>query len=179
MRSRSDGFDHRKRGSGSPIAVPLCDQNSVSHYRGPISGFPEAGHDPRCGITRSMAGSHTGSGYFSPPQPGQSLIAYLQSQDTETCADLERENAHFFISEVVIAAMEQMQYERRHKKRKEMQRVNTDGDMRRIGRFGSHSPPCFRQGGPGEYSRHLGSDGQSSGSATGTSGSLDEGMFMS
>ncbi|GAU88592.1 hypothetical protein RvY_01264-2 [Ramazzottius varieornatus] len=54
------------------------------------------------------------SSYFSPPRKGQSLIGYLKSQDTVTCADLERENAHFFISEAIIAAVQCVQYEQRH-----------------------------------------------------------------
>lgn len=57
---------------------------------------------------------HASLSVFSPPKPGQTLLSYLRSQDTETCADLERENAHFFISEAVIAAVEQMFYDRNH-----------------------------------------------------------------
>ncbi|XP_060070855.1 run domain Beclin-1-interacting and cysteine-rich domain-containing protein-like [Ylistrum balloti] len=48
--------------------------------------------------------------YFPQPQQGQSLINYLSSQDFHTCANLDKENAHFSISEALIAAIEQMKW---------------------------------------------------------------------
>lgn len=50
------------------------------------------------------------SGYFPQPQKGQSLLNYLSSHDFHTCANLEKENAHFSISEALIAAIEQMKW---------------------------------------------------------------------
>ncbi|XP_060554922.1 run domain Beclin-1-interacting and cysteine-rich domain-containing protein-like isoform X2 [Ruditapes philippinarum] len=50
------------------------------------------------------------SGYFPQPQQGQSLLHYLSSHDFHTCANLEKENAHFSISEALIAAIEQMKW---------------------------------------------------------------------
>lgn len=44
------------------------------------------------------------------PQPGQSLIGFLSSKD-KPYAELDRENAHFNISEAVIAALTQMQFD--------------------------------------------------------------------
>ncbi|XP_068218590.1 run domain Beclin-1-interacting and cysteine-rich domain-containing protein [Palaemon carinicauda] len=44
------------------------------------------------------------------PQPGQSLIGFLASKD-KPYAELDRENAHFNISEAVIAALTQMQFD--------------------------------------------------------------------
>jgi hypothetical protein len=121
--------------------------------------------------------------YFSPPRPGQSLIGYLQSQDTETCADLERENAHFFVSDVIIAAVEQMQYERRHASERGLD-VNgatasaSDEDVGLPSASGSHlesprSPVARTPLGLMRY-KDIVSDGQSSSAGT-TSGSLDEG----
>ncbi|XP_053404594.1 run domain Beclin-1-interacting and cysteine-rich domain-containing protein-like isoform X2 [Mercenaria mercenaria] len=49
-------------------------------------------------------------GYFPQPQQGQSLLHYLSSHDFHTCANLEKENAHFSISEALIAAIEQMKW---------------------------------------------------------------------
>ncbi|XP_013067442.2 run domain Beclin-1-interacting and cysteine-rich domain-containing protein-like isoform X2 [Biomphalaria glabrata] len=46
------------------------------------------------------------------PTEGQSLISYLTSQDFNTCANLEKENAHFHISEALIAAFESMKWNR-------------------------------------------------------------------
>ncbi|KAM4575359.1 run domain Beclin-1-interacting and cysteine-rich domain-containing protein isoform 1-T1 [Fundulus diaphanus] len=47
-------------------------------------------------------------GMFRKPSKGQSLISYLSEQDFGSCADLEKENAHFSISESLIAAIELM-----------------------------------------------------------------------
>ncbi|XP_075944230.1 run domain Beclin-1-interacting and cysteine-rich domain-containing protein isoform X2 [Anarhichas minor] len=49
-------------------------------------------------------------GMFRQPSEGQSLISYLSEQDFGSCADLEKENAHFSISESLIAAIELMKY---------------------------------------------------------------------
>ncbi|XP_029105314.1 run domain Beclin-1-interacting and cysteine-rich domain-containing protein isoform X2 [Scleropages formosus] len=53
---------------------------------------------------------------FRRPSKGQSLISYLAEQDFGSCADLEKENAHFSISESLIAAIELMKcnLSRRH-----------------------------------------------------------------
>nr|BAE42541.1 unnamed protein product [Mus musculus] len=50
----------------------------------------------------------SGEGMFRRPSEGQSLISYLSEQDFGGCADLEKENAHFSISESLIAAIELM-----------------------------------------------------------------------
>lgn len=58
-----------------------------------------------------LEGSHylsSGEGMFRRPSEGQSLISYLSEQDFGSCADLEKENAHFSISESLIAAIELM-----------------------------------------------------------------------
>ncbi|XP_026092182.1 run domain Beclin-1-interacting and cysteine-rich domain-containing protein-like isoform X3 [Carassius auratus] len=47
-------------------------------------------------------------GLFRRPSEGQSLISYLSEQDFGSCADLEKENAHFSICESLIAAIELM-----------------------------------------------------------------------
>ncbi|XP_015281457.1 PREDICTED: run domain Beclin-1 interacting and cysteine-rich containing protein, partial [Gekko japonicus] len=51
---------------------------------------------------------NSGEGMFRRPSEGQSLISYLSEQDFGSCADLEKENAHFSISESLIAAIELM-----------------------------------------------------------------------
>ncbi|CAK6441744.1 unnamed protein product [Pipistrellus nathusii] len=50
----------------------------------------------------------SGESMFRRPSEGQSLISYLSEQDFGSCADLEKENAHFSISESLIAAIELM-----------------------------------------------------------------------
>ncbi|XP_032081309.1 run domain Beclin-1-interacting and cysteine-rich domain-containing protein isoform X2 [Thamnophis elegans] len=51
---------------------------------------------------------HSAEGMFRRPTEGQSLISYLSEQDFGSCEDLEKENAHFSISESLIAAIELM-----------------------------------------------------------------------
>ena len=49
------------------------------------------------------------TGYFPRPKEGQSLTSFLSSaQFARANAELDRENAHFSISEAMIAAMEQV-----------------------------------------------------------------------
>ena len=44
-------------------------------------------------------------------QRGQSLVEYLMSnQSTKICAELDRENAHFSVSEAMIAAIEESKF---------------------------------------------------------------------
>ncbi|PIK35736.1 putative run domain Beclin-1 interacting and cysteine-rich containing protein isoform X1 [Apostichopus japonicus] len=47
-------------------------------------------------------------GYFPQPSEGESLMSFLSSQDFATCPELDRENAHFCISEAIISAVEQI-----------------------------------------------------------------------
>ncbi|XP_022098659.1 run domain Beclin-1-interacting and cysteine-rich domain-containing protein-like isoform X2 [Acanthaster planci] len=46
--------------------------------------------------------------YFPQPAQGQSLMSFLSSRDFERIPELDRENAHFSISEAIIAAVEQI-----------------------------------------------------------------------
>lgn len=49
------------------------------------------------------------TGYFPRPAEGQSLFSFLSSgQFSRANAELDRENAHFNISEAMIAAIEQV-----------------------------------------------------------------------
>uniref|UniRef100_A0A669BDF2 Rubicon autophagy regulator n=1 Tax=Oreochromis niloticus TaxID=8128 RepID=A0A669BDF2_ORENI len=85
------------------------------------SSFSEGQKGPGRGLkghTRSFSdtgvnqklrnGDSTSEGMFRRPSEGQSLISYLSEQDFGSCADLEKENAHFSISESLIAAIELM-----------------------------------------------------------------------
>ncbi len=48
-------------------------------------------------------------GSFPKPSPGQSIMSFLMSGVfTQTSAELDRENAHFHISEALIAVLEQV-----------------------------------------------------------------------
>lgn len=49
------------------------------------------------------------TGYFPKPAKGQTLLSFLTSGEfARTNAELDRENAHFCISEAIISAMEQI-----------------------------------------------------------------------
>lgn len=51
----------------------------------------------------------TGQDYFPKPAKGQSLRAYLtSSKKARSNAELDRENAHFSVSEAIISAMEKL-----------------------------------------------------------------------
>ncbi|ELW61614.1 run domain Beclin-1-interacting and cysteine-rich domain-containing protein isoform X4 [Tupaia chinensis] len=87
--------------------------NDKSKLRGPLS----SGQSSEVSTPSSLYVEHEGSQYlcsgegmFRRPSEGQSLISYLSEQDFGSCADLEKENAHFSISESLIAAIELMKY---------------------------------------------------------------------
>ncbi|CAH1183323.1 unnamed protein product [Phaedon cochleariae] len=56
------------------------------------------------------------TGYFPKPTKGQSLLSFLTSGNfSKTNAELDRENAHFNISEAIISAMEQIKCKQSYK----------------------------------------------------------------
>eukprot|EP00063_Salmo_salar_P030490 XP_014005325.1 PREDICTED: run domain Beclin-1 interacting and cysteine-rich containing protein [Salmo salar] len=65
---------------------------------------------------------------FRKPLEGQSLISYLSEQDFGSCADLEKENAHFSISESLIAAIELMKCNLRRRVVVEEEEEGDDSD---------------------------------------------------
>ncbi|KAM6938297.1 run domain Beclin-1-interacting and cysteine-rich domain-containing protein [Lycodopsis pacificus] len=89
-------------------------------------------------------------GMFRQPSEGQSLISYLSEQDFGSCADLEKENAHFSISESLIAAIELMKYNLRRQEEGEeegdsdceIQQLKQKIRLRRQQIRRSRVPPC-------------------------------------
>uniref|UniRef100_A0AAY4DUI6 RUN domain-containing protein n=1 Tax=Denticeps clupeoides TaxID=299321 RepID=A0AAY4DUI6_9TELE len=82
-----------------------------SHARGHIRSLSDTGRN----FGQFACHSTITDGMFRKPSEGQSLISYLAEQDFGSCADLEKENAHFSISESLIAAIELMKCNmRRH-----------------------------------------------------------------
>ncbi|KAB0374393.1 hypothetical protein FD755_014649, partial [Muntiacus reevesi] len=83
-----------------------------SKLRGPLSYSGQSSEvSTRSSLYMEYEGSQylcSGEGMFRRPSEGQSLISYLSEQDFGSCADLEKENAHFSISESLIAAIELM-----------------------------------------------------------------------
>ncbi|CAB1314322.1 unnamed protein product [Coregonus sp. 'balchen'] len=69
---------------------------------------------------------------FRKPLEGQSLISYLSEQDFGSCADLEKENAHFSISESLIAAIELMKCNLRRLMEEEEEGGDSDSEIQQL-----------------------------------------------
>ncbi|XP_072581089.1 run domain Beclin-1-interacting and cysteine-rich domain-containing protein isoform X10 [Vulpes vulpes] len=118
-RSHSDTNIASRGASGGPrnitiiVEDPIAEScNDKSKLRGPL---PYSGQSSEVSTPSSLymeyeGGQYlcSGEGMFRRPSEGQSLISYLSEQDFGSCADLEKENAHFSISESLIAAIELM-----------------------------------------------------------------------
>nr|XP_013814951.1 PREDICTED: run domain Beclin-1 interacting and cysteine-rich containing protein isoform X2 [Apteryx mantelli mantelli] len=119
MRSHSDTnvASGKLHGGLRDITIIIEDPVAESHgdtggVRGPISGSTQSSEvsTPSSLYMEYDSGQYlsSGEGMFRRPSEGQSLISYLSEQDFGSCADLEKENAHFSISESLIAAIELM-----------------------------------------------------------------------
>uniref|UniRef100_A0A8C2HY67 Rubicon autophagy regulator n=1 Tax=Cyprinus carpio TaxID=7962 RepID=A0A8C2HY67_CYPCA len=71
-------------------------------------------------------------GLFRRPSEGQSLISYLSEQDFGSCADLEKENAHFSISESLIAAIELMKCNMRRPVEEGEEEGDSDSEIQQL-----------------------------------------------
>ncbi|XP_053285743.1 run domain Beclin-1-interacting and cysteine-rich domain-containing protein isoform X1 [Pleuronectes platessa] len=71
-------------------------------------------------------------GMFRKPSEGQSLISYLSEQDFGSCADLEKENAHFSISESLIAAIELMKCNLRRREEEGEEEGDSDCEIQQL-----------------------------------------------
>lgn len=71
-------------------------------------------------------------GSFRRPSEGQSLISYLSEQDFGSCADLEKENAHFSISESLIAAIELMKCNMRRRAEEAEEEGDSDSEIQKL-----------------------------------------------
>ncbi|PNJ03329.1 RUBCN isoform 1 [Pongo abelii] len=95
------------------VEDPIAEScNDKAKLRGPL---PYSGQSSEVSTPSSLYMEYeggrylcSGEGMFRRPSEGQSLISYLSEQDFGSCADLEKENAHFSISESLIAAIELM-----------------------------------------------------------------------
>ncbi|KAM6122217.1 run domain Beclin-1-interacting and cysteine-rich domain-containing protein [Pterocles gutturalis] len=127
----------------------------------------------------------SGEGMFRRPSEGQSLISYLSEQDFGSCADLEKENAHFSISESLIAAIElmkcnmmsrQLEEEEEEDSDKEIQELKQKIRIRRQQIRTRHLfPPCQEMGSDSLVATDSGSQFSSHGSMRlSDSGSADD-----
>ncbi|XP_042654894.1 run domain Beclin-1-interacting and cysteine-rich domain-containing protein isoform X4 [Tyto alba] len=119
MRSHSDTnvASGKLHGGLRDITIIIEDPVAESHDdpgggRGPVSASTQSSElsTPSSLYMEYDSGQYlsSGEGMFRRPSEGQSLISYLSEQDFGSCADLEKENAHFSISESLIAAIELM-----------------------------------------------------------------------
>ncbi|XP_008568915.1 PREDICTED: run domain Beclin-1 interacting and cysteine-rich containing protein isoform X1 [Galeopterus variegatus] len=118
IRSHSD-TSIASRASGGPRNITIIVEDPIAEscndklkLRGSL---PYSGQSSEVSTPSSLYMEYEGSQYlcsgegmFRRPSEGQSLISYLSEQDFGSCADLEKENAHFSISESLIAAIELM-----------------------------------------------------------------------
>ncbi|XP_048170829.1 run domain Beclin-1-interacting and cysteine-rich domain-containing protein isoform X4 [Corvus hawaiiensis] len=119
VRSHSDTnvTSGKLHGGLRDITIIIEDPVAESHGdpsggRGPVSASTQSSElsTPSSLYMEYDSGQYlsSGEGMFRRPSEGQSLISYLSEQDFGSCADLEKENAHFSISESLIAAIELM-----------------------------------------------------------------------
>ncbi|XP_024134429.1 run domain Beclin-1-interacting and cysteine-rich domain-containing protein isoform X1 [Oryzias melastigma] len=121
-RSFSDtGLNQKLRNGGGQRKITIIIEDPVAESAGEHSSgkdySPFSSQPSDSSINSSTYMDSHGSQYsslrdglFRKPSKGQSLISYLSEQDFGSCADLEKENAHFSISESLIAAIELMKY---------------------------------------------------------------------
>ncbi|XP_026092181.1 run domain Beclin-1-interacting and cysteine-rich domain-containing protein-like isoform X2 [Carassius auratus] len=104
IRSLSDTGVTQKQKHESVAATP------ISKSCGPFSPQSSDSSTNSSVYMESNGSQNNGvpDGLFRRPSEGQSLISYLSEQDFGSCADLEKENAHFSICESLIAAIELM-----------------------------------------------------------------------
>ncbi|XP_057595902.1 run domain Beclin-1-interacting and cysteine-rich domain-containing protein isoform X1 [Hippopotamus amphibius kiboko] len=100
---KSHARSHSDTNIASRGAPESC--SDKSKWRGPLS---YSGQSSEVSTPEGSPYLCSGEGMFRRPSEGQSLISYLSEQDFGSCADLEKENAHFSISESLIAAIELM-----------------------------------------------------------------------
>ncbi|XP_021571005.1 run domain Beclin-1-interacting and cysteine-rich domain-containing protein isoform X2 [Carlito syrichta] len=117
IRSHSDTNIASRGAPGDPRNITIIVEDPIAEscndklkLKGPLSGQSSEISTPSSLYMEYEGGQYlcSGEGMFRRPSEGQSLISYLSEQDFGSCADLEKENAHFSISESLIAAIELM-----------------------------------------------------------------------
>uniref|UniRef100_A0A8C3HW80 Rubicon autophagy regulator n=1 Tax=Chrysemys picta bellii TaxID=8478 RepID=A0A8C3HW80_CHRPI len=143
-----------------PVAESQCDASRVP---GHVSGSTQSSEasTPSSLYMEYDAGQYlsSGEGMFRRPSEGQSLISYLSEQDFGSCADLEKENAHFSISESLIAAIELMKCnvmnrrleEEEEESDKEIQELKQKIRIRRQQIRTKHVLPAYREVGSDSF----------------------------
>ncbi|XP_065413636.1 run domain Beclin-1-interacting and cysteine-rich domain-containing protein isoform X2 [Chrysemys picta bellii] len=146
------------------IEDPVAEsQSDASRVPGHVSGSTQSSEvsTPSSLYMEYDAGQYlsSGEGMFRRPSEGQSLISYLSEQDFGSCADLEKENAHFSISESLIAAIELMKCnvmnrrleEEEEESDKEIQELKQKIRIRRQQIRTKHVLPAYREVGSDSF----------------------------
>ncbi|CAM5173960.1 unnamed protein product [Natator depressus] len=138
-------------------------QGDATRVMGHVSGSTQSSEvsTPSSLYMEYDAGQYlsSGEGMFRRPSEGQSLISYLSEQDFGSCADLEKENAHFSISESLIAAIELMKCnvmnrrleEEEEESDKEIQELKQKIRIRRQQIRTKHVLPAYREVGSDSF----------------------------
>nr|XP_029487828.1 run domain Beclin-1-interacting and cysteine-rich domain-containing protein isoform X3 [Oncorhynchus nerka] len=145
IRSMSDmGINHKHRhGEGhrkitiiieDPVAESLVGVDCCVKAYSPFSPVISDVSTPSSLYMESNGSQYSSvpDGMFRKPSEGQSLISYLSEQDFGSCADLEKENAHFSISESLIAAIELMKCNLRRRREEEEDGDDSDSEIQQL-----------------------------------------------
>nr|XP_046157677.1 run domain Beclin-1-interacting and cysteine-rich domain-containing protein-like isoform X2 [Oncorhynchus gorbuscha] len=129
IRSMSDMVINHKHRHESLVGVDCC----VKAYS-PFSPVISDVSTPSSLYMESNGSQYSSvpDGMFRKPSEGQSLISYLSEQDFGSCADLEKENAHFSISESLIAAIELMKCNLRRRREEEEDGDDSDSEIQQL-----------------------------------------------
>ncbi|KAM8745807.1 run domain Beclin-1-interacting and cysteine-rich domain-containing protein isoform 3-T3 [Acanthopagrus schlegelii] len=161
-RSFSDtGINQKLRNGGGHRKITIIIEDPVAESAGDDPMKDYGSFSPQCSDASTPGSLYMEShgsqhstvpdGMFRKPSEGQSLISYLSEQDFGSCADLEKENAHFSISESLIAAIELMKYNLRRQEEEgeeegdsdcEIQQLKQKIRLRRQQIRRSRLPPC-------------------------------------
>ncbi|XP_039666560.1 run domain Beclin-1-interacting and cysteine-rich domain-containing protein isoform X5 [Perca fluviatilis] len=117
-----------------PVAESAVDDCCIKNYS-PFSPQRKDASTPSSLYMESYGSQYSSSvtdGMFRKPSEGQSLISYLSEQDFGSCADLEKENAHFSISESLIAAIELMKYNLRRQEEEGEEEGDSDSEIQQL-----------------------------------------------
>ncbi|XP_029816618.1 run domain Beclin-1-interacting and cysteine-rich domain-containing protein isoform X3 [Manacus vitellinus] len=143
VRSHSDTnvASGKLHGGLRDITIIIEDPVAESHGdpaggRGPVSASTQSSElsTPSSLYMEYDSGQYlsSGEGMFRRPSEGQSLISYLSEQDFGSCADLEKENAHFSISESLIAAIELMKCNMMSRQLEEEEEEDSDKEIQEL-----------------------------------------------
>ncbi|XP_069377983.1 run domain Beclin-1-interacting and cysteine-rich domain-containing protein isoform X1 [Paralichthys olivaceus] len=143
-RSFSDtGVNQKLRNGGGPRKITIIIEDPVEESPADDCCMKDySPFSPQCSDSSNPSslymeshGSQYSSvpdGMFRKPSEGQSLISYLSEQDFGSCADLEKENAHFSISESLIAAIELMKCNMRRQEEEGEEEGDSDCEIQQL-----------------------------------------------